>query len=65
MARRLCPTRIAAGHRMFEIYDLAAAHGSTTVGSEDQDVDLGGYLTGGHSPISGHYVSLPIKSLNS
>lgn len=50
---------------MFEIYDLAAAHGSTTVGSEDQDVDLGGYLTGGHSPISGHYVSLPIKSLNS
>lgn len=46
----------AAGHRMFEIYDAAAVHGSMIVGGEDPDVGLGGYLTGGgHSLISGHY----------
>ncbi|KAL8697120.1 MAG: hypothetical protein Q9201_007297 [Fulgogasparrea decipioides] len=47
---------VAAGHRMFEIYDAAAAHGSMIIGGEDPDVGLGGYLTGGgHSPISGAY----------
>ncbi len=46
----------AAGHRMFEIYDVAAVHNSMIVGGEDPDVGLGGYITGGgHSLISGHY----------
>ncbi|KAL8812484.1 MAG: hypothetical protein Q9223_007279 [Gallowayella weberi] len=48
--------KVAAGHRMFEIYDAAAAHNSMIIGGQDPDVGLGGYLTGGgHSPISGSY----------
>ncbi|KAL8800514.1 MAG: hypothetical protein Q9200_007220, partial [Gallowayella weberi] len=48
--------KVAAGHRMFEIYDAAAAHNSMIIGGQDPDVGLGGYLTGGgHSPISGTY----------
>jgi len=47
---------VAAGSRMFEIYDAAAAHNPMIVGANDPDVGLGGYLTGGgHSPISGQY----------
>ncbi|KAL8692115.1 MAG: hypothetical protein Q9218_002783 [Villophora microphyllina] len=48
--------KVAAGHRMFEIYDVAAAHDSMIVGGQDPDVGLVGHLTGGgHSPISGTY----------
>lgn len=48
--------KVAAGHRMFEVYDVAAAHGMTTIGGQDPDVGLGGHLTGGgHAPISGLY----------
>ncbi|KAL8683249.1 MAG: hypothetical protein Q9186_000751 [Xanthomendoza sp. 1 TL-2023] len=48
--------KVAAGHRMFEIYDAAATHDSMIIGGQDPDVGLGGYLTGGgHSPISGNY----------
>ncbi|KAL8770619.1 MAG: hypothetical protein Q9209_003687 [Squamulea sp. 1 TL-2023] len=48
--------KVAAGHRMFEIYDAAAAHGSMIIGGQDPNVGIGGYLTGGgHSRISGTY----------
>ncbi|KAL8739536.1 MAG: hypothetical protein Q9184_008589 [Pyrenodesmia sp. 2 TL-2023] len=48
--------KVAAGHRMFEVYDAAAAHGMTTIGGQDPSVGLGGHLTGGgHAPISGVY----------
>ncbi|KAL8895045.1 MAG: hypothetical protein Q9207_008319, partial [Kuettlingeria erythrocarpa] len=48
--------KVAAGQRMFEVYDAAAAHGMTTIGGQDPDVGLGGHLTGGgHAPISGVY----------
>ncbi|KAI9715287.1 MAG: hypothetical protein M1812_006098 [Candelaria pacifica] len=48
--------KVAAGQRMGEIYEAAAAHGSTVVGGEDPDVGLGGYITGGgHSLISAQY----------
>ncbi|KAI9706663.1 MAG: hypothetical protein M1836_003672 [Candelina mexicana] len=48
--------KAAAGQRMGEIYEAAAAHNSTIVGGEDPDVGIGGYVTGGgHSLISAQY----------
>ncbi|KAI9775942.1 MAG: hypothetical protein M1835_005659 [Candelina submexicana] len=48
--------KAAAGQRMGEIYEAAAAHDSTIVGGEDPDVGVGGYVTGGgHSLISAQY----------
>lgn len=55
-ASALPASTVAAGSRMFEIYDAAAAHKPVIVGANDPAAGLGGYLTGGNqSPISGQY----------
>ena len=43
---------VAAGHRMGEIYDLAAVHGSMIIGGDDPDIGMGGYFTGGRNSLS-------------
>lgn len=55
-AGALPASTVAAGTRMFEIYDAAAPHNSMIVGTNDPDAGLGGYLTSGNRrPISGRY----------
>ncbi|KIW91596.1 uncharacterized protein Z519_07563 [Cladophialophora bantiana CBS 173.52] len=48
--------KIAAGSRMFEVYQAVAKHNLTVIAGGDMSVGIGGWvLGGGHSPISSTY----------
>lgn len=48
--------KIAAGERMIDVYEFAAAHNITVVGGADPHVGIGGWIAnGGHGPVSAYY----------